>query len=107
MEVLLDDLVQTVVNESRELHMPLSVNIDEVDAYEKYGLATQINPKKVCHILGDTILLDNLLTRVADIVRVNGWGVYVIEKGSLLDLGDFRIIEWERDHLNERGRYVS
>lgn len=105
MEELLLDLIQVLISDSRNPIMP-KLALTEADAFDIYGKATMLDPLKVKSVLLETIHLDNLLTTIHDIVVVNEWDIWTVNSNFIENHGDFRILQWEREHIVE-GRYVE
>lgn len=107
LEELLINLIRDIIDHTRDARIPNKGRVYETDAFIIYGEKTNLDPKKVKPILLDSICLDNLLDSVHKMVSIKPWGVYLVNKERLEYVGDFRILEWETDHLNERGEYVE
>lgn len=102
---LLIDLINVVICDTRDKQMP-QVKIHEVDVFTKFGLKTQLNPGYICTILYDMPGFDLLMNNVHSVVETNIWDVWVVNKNYMENFGDYRVIQWTEEHIDEEGKYV-
>ena len=80
---------------------------DEESCYKIYADICKFDAHVIEEILSENILLDNLTTEIYGIISKNTWGLYAVDSATLECFGDWRILQWEKEHLDERGRYVN
>jgi hypothetical protein len=97
-EDLLIDLAYSIIYETRDKRMT-PIHMTEMDAYERFEKASMLEAGASHTVFMDTILMDQLLTMIHSIVSTNPWGIWYVNRSYLEYLGDFRIIQWESEHL--------
>lgn len=105
MEKLLIHLVQSHIRANTNSIVP-NYDIDEEYSYQQYGLNTSTAGNILNEILIDYPLLDKLMDDVDVIIKDKPWNLFVVRRGIIEDFGDWRILEWEKEHLTEDGKYV-
>ncbi len=106
LEELILNLVRVVIYENTHKVQPHQA-IDDQTAYELYANKVNVDPSKMAMLMMDSILLDNLLDEIYNVVRERPWHFFVVKRGMIEDFGDWRIMQWEKEHLDERGNYVD
>lgn len=97
-EELIINLAYSVISDTRHPLMP-KFNITDLEAYELFEKASQLAAIPTMEVLNETILMDNLLFLIYEIVVHNPWNVWVVDRNGLENSGDYRLLQWAQEHI--------
>lgn len=105
-QVFLDEIKQYIEHES---HPILQLSSYYFSPYKHLCDTYQLNYERLTNTIYKLNSYKNLFTVIKNAIKPNTFDLWIIERKGpiyiLRNLGDFRILEWERDHIKD-GKYV-
>ena len=106
---LIVNLVEATIEEYRSPITRGGRDFQTVDVFiEEFADKHGLNDALFFSFILENLLVSETLSQVAHYTSKNPFNVYRVNSGLLLSvelIGDYRIIEWEREHIDTEGKY--
>lgn len=105
---LILDLVWVAIYDSTETltHRRYSVRITEAEAFNTFVEKTGLNLQVSKNIILDSYPVETFLEEVYSFILSKGkYGTFGVCNQYIEYTGDYRIQQWENEHLDENGKY--